>query len=144
MNLEVKSRNSILLVINDGLKVCWMEQCHIILRRIIKLSSSPLKGRPRGPLWQGEYDWVMTRYGTSSSDPLFELLYKNEVYNRVSIVREVSLINNESRVQINTSYFLTMCLHGMCPSSTIGKQNTLHRSRLQLKIPCFATMVCVG
>ena len=29
MNLEVESRNSVLHVMNDGLKIDWMEQHHI-------------------------------------------------------------------------------------------------------------------
>ena len=60
------------------------------------------------------------------------------------MVREVALVKSESRVQRNFSYSLTMCLYGMSLSSTIGKWNTLHRSRLELWIPCFDNMVYVG
>ena len=35
MNIEVESRNGILLLINDGLKFDLLEQFHIILRKVI-------------------------------------------------------------------------------------------------------------
>ena len=35
MNLDVESRNGILLVMNYGLRVDWMEQHHIILRKVM-------------------------------------------------------------------------------------------------------------
>ena len=35
MNFEVESRNGILRVFNDGLKVNWMEQHHIILQKVV-------------------------------------------------------------------------------------------------------------
>ena len=36
------------------------------------------------------------------------------------MVWEVYLVKNDAREQKNPSYSLTMCLHGMSPSSTIG------------------------
>ena len=36
IKLEVESRNGILHVMNDGLKVDWLERHHIILRKVIK------------------------------------------------------------------------------------------------------------
>ena len=84
------------------------------------------------------YIWNLFMYS------FIEILYENKGQHRVSIVRGVVLIKDEIRVHINPSYSLTMCLHGMCPSSTIVKQNTLHRSRLQVLIPCLATIVYVG
>ena len=36
MNLEVKSRNCIFFVMNDGLRVGWLERHHIILRKVIR------------------------------------------------------------------------------------------------------------
>ena len=37
MNLEVEGLNGVLLVMNDGLKVGWLEQYHIILRKVIRV-----------------------------------------------------------------------------------------------------------
>ena len=56
---------------------------------------------------------------------MYELLYDNEGQHRVSMAREVVLVKYETRIQRRPSYSLTMCLHGMCPSSTIGKQKNL-------------------
>ena len=35
MNLDVESRNGILLVVNDGLRVDWLERHHIILGKVM-------------------------------------------------------------------------------------------------------------
>ena len=51
INLEVESGNGIVLVMNGGHRVGLLERHHLILRKVIKLSSSSLKGSPRGPLW---------------------------------------------------------------------------------------------
>ena len=34
---------------------------------------------------------------------------------------QYSILENETRVHKSPSYSLTMYLHGMCPSSTLGK-----------------------
>ena len=48
VNLEVESHNGILLGMNGGLRVNFLEWHHIILRKVIKISSSLFKGNPRG------------------------------------------------------------------------------------------------
>ena len=35
MNLKVESRNGILHVMNDGIEFDWLEQNHIILRKVM-------------------------------------------------------------------------------------------------------------
>ena len=35
MNIDVESRNGMLHIMKDGIKVCWMEQRHIILRKVM-------------------------------------------------------------------------------------------------------------
>ena len=52
-----------------------------------------------------------------------EILYEKKGQHKVSMVWKVDLVQDEARVQKNSSYSLTMFLHEMCPSSNIGPQN---------------------
>ena len=72
-----------------------------------------------------------------------KLLYENEVKNRVSIVREVVLVNYETRLQRMPFKFLDHVPTWDVSMFYHWKVEHPHRSRLELQIPCLAIMVYV-
>ena len=73
--------------------------------------------------------WLGKKYGTSSYTPFLDYSVRTKVRTEwVRLGSDSSL--DDSRVQINPWYSLTMCPHGMCPSSTIGMYNTLYKRRV--------------